>query len=207
MLSWRSFPGNKSPNIYRLHPVLYRRFTTEVGDTPRYILASTIPRSARDSQRIAFRERVGDIPRCEMHRGSIISVPTVRRNTGRVPSIYFRWTHRQKGESRGKFNLFIAGSKRVPLHVPASLRRLLHPPRLYRVSEAETPRRSCDISSRTESSCFCSFETLITNIGMDRFVCFTLWPTNFSDLIFLLSSIVSDRHTGEIRNEKASREI
>ena len=84
MLSWRSFPGNKSPNIYRLRPVLYRRFTTEVGDTPRYILASTIPRSARDSQRIAFRERVGDIPRCEMHRGSIISVPTVR-HIGVIP--------------------------------------------------------------------------------------------------------------------------
>lgn len=37
-----------------------------------------------------------------------------QRNTGRVPSIYFRRTHRQKGESRGKFNLFIAGSKRLP---------------------------------------------------------------------------------------------
>lgn len=37
-----------------------------------------------------------------------------RGNTGRVPSIYFRLTHRQKGESRGKFNLFIAGSKRTP---------------------------------------------------------------------------------------------
>lgn len=49
---------------------------------------------------------------------SIISVPVYnavyQRNTGRVPSIYFRRTHRQKGESRGKFNLFIAGSKRLP---------------------------------------------------------------------------------------------
>lgn len=47
---------------------------------------------------------------------SIISVPVYdavyQRNTGRVP--YFRRTHRQKGESRGKFNLFIAGSKRLP---------------------------------------------------------------------------------------------
>lgn len=49
---------------------------------------------------------------------SIISVPVYdavyQRNTGRVPSIYFRRTHHQKGESRGKFNLFIAGSKRLP---------------------------------------------------------------------------------------------
>lgn len=54
---------------------------------------------------------------------SIISVPVYdavyQRNTGRVPSIYFRRTHRQKGESRGKFNLFIAGSKRLPSPSPS----------------------------------------------------------------------------------------
>lgn len=54
---------------------------------------------------------------------SIISVPVYdavyQRNTGRVPSIYFRRTHRQKGESRGKFNLFIAGSKRLPYPSPS----------------------------------------------------------------------------------------
>lgn len=44
----------------------------------------------------------------------IVSVSTYCHGTSRVPSIYFRLTHHQKGESGGKFNLFIAAAGNTP---------------------------------------------------------------------------------------------
>ena len=102
-----------------------------MGDTLAISSRVRYPRSARDSRRIAFQERVGDIPRCEMHRGSIISGPTVRR-IGVIPvachpSISVERT--VKRGSRGANLIYLSQvPSGFPFARPPPFDRLLHTP-------------------------------------------------------------------------------